>query len=74
MEFGKEYYDTGYIYKIEIDDSKGINVNERLKQNSPFPNENEFAVIKKIPNENIKGYANIEDIDNVNDIKWTKCK
>lgn len=74
IEFGKEYYDTGYIYKIEIDDSKGINVNERLKQNSPFPNENEFAVIKKIPNENIKGYANIEDIDNVNDIKWTKCK
>ena len=52
----------GYIYKIEIDDSLGVDVNKTLGSNSPFPNEKEFAVINKIPNENIVDTTHMKDI------------
>ncbi|GIM57758.1 hypothetical protein CAPN006_21500 [Capnocytophaga canimorsus] len=73
IDFGNNYYGgKGYIYKIEIDDSKGINVNKALGNISPFSEENEFAVIDKIKNKDIKGYANLEDITDSNNVKW-KC-
>ncbi|TWP30814.1 type IV secretion protein Rhs [Apibacter muscae] len=69
-DFSKYHSGEGYIYKIEIDDSKGVNVNEVLGAKSPYPKENEFAVFKEIPNENIKGHTHAKDITDINDIKW----
>ena len=63
IDFGNDYHGgDGYIYKIEIDDSLGVDVNKTLGSNSPFPNEKEFAVINKIPNENIVDTTHMKDI------------
>ena len=63
IDFGNNYHGgDGYIYKIEIDDSLGVDVNKTLGSNSPFPNEKEFAVINKIPNENIVDTTHMKDI------------
>ncbi|NAW50964.1 hypothetical protein GNY06_06115, partial [Elizabethkingia argentiflava] len=73
IDFGNISYDykgNGYIYKIEIDSYKGINVNDILGTESPFPSEKEIAFIDKIPNENIKGYIHAKDIKNSNNINW----
>ena len=71
LEFATDYYDReGFVYKIEIDDSKGINVNEILGVDSPFPREKEFAVINQIPNDNIKGHTHAKDITDTNHVKW----
>jgi len=43
-------------------DSLGVDVNKTLGSNSPFPNEKEFAVINKIPNENIVDTTHMKDI------------
>ena len=68
--FSKYYKGEGYIYKIEIDDSKGVDVNKVLGSKSPFPEEKEFAVIKQIPNDNIKGHTHAKDITDINHVKW----
>ncbi|MGG5505574.1 MULTISPECIES: RHS repeat domain-containing protein, partial [unclassified Myroides] len=68
-----EFYDDGFLYKIEIDDSKGINVNSILGDHI-HSYENEFAIRNEILNENIKGVISINDIDNANNIKWNKYK
>ncbi|TWP31700.1 hypothetical protein ETU08_00495, partial [Apibacter muscae] len=71
INFGNDYYNgEGYVYKIQVDDSKGVNVNEVLGAKSPYPLEKEFSVINKIPNENIIGHTPAKDIKNPNDIKW----
>ena len=63
IDFGNDYHGgDGYIYNIEIDDSLGVDVNKTLGSNSPFPNEKEFAVINKIPNENIVDTTHMKDI------------
>ncbi|WP_454966625.1 scabin-related ADP-ribosyltransferase [Capnocytophaga leadbetteri] len=63
IDFGNDYHGgDDYIYKIEIDDSLGVDVNKTLGSNSPFPNEKEFAVINKIPNENIVDTTHMKDI------------
>ncbi|MDM1409039.1 enterotoxin A family protein [Myroides sp. DF42-4-2] len=70
-DFGRNYYNSeGYIYKIEIDDAKGIDVNKTLGADSPFPKENEFAVINRILNEDIKGTTHAKNITDVDNIKW----
>ncbi|WP_128331444.1 RHS repeat-associated core domain-containing protein [Apibacter sp. HY039] len=71
LEFATDYYDReGFVYKIEIDDSKGVDVNKTLKDYSPYPHEKEFAVINQIPNDNIKGHAHAKDIADTNHVKW----
>ncbi|GIM57749.1 hypothetical protein CAPN006_21410 [Capnocytophaga canimorsus] len=70
VDFGNRYYGgKGYVYKIEIDDSKGVNVNQILGIDSPFPEEKEFAVIKHISNEDIKGHT--KNVKNSKNIKWS---
>ncbi len=71
IRFGDDYYDgKGYIYRIEIDDGKGVDVNKILGSKSPFPTEKEFAVIDKISNNEIKGHTHRENISDRNNIKW----
>jgi hypothetical protein len=71
VDFGNAYYGkNGYLYKIEIDDSKGINVNEVLGFDSSYPWEIEFAVANQIPKDNIKVHAHAKDITDINHVRW----
>ena len=55
MDLGNDYFGkNGYVYKIEIEDSKGVDVNKVLGVDSPYPWEKGFAVVNQISNNNKK--------------------
>ncbi len=53
-------YNDGYVYTIN-NQSSGINVNNSLQKNSPYPHEHEIAVPNKIPPEDIKGARKVDE-------------